>query len=149
MKYLLIVILSLLLVACTDEEVLYSNTPDKAIELLESEVGFVKNMNVILIQETDINVNRKIYVFEGEGAISDNSENKTQYFVALVEKQKKGWVVLESLGIGKPSDRSIATGGNYIEAGFIDISENLELKKTQYALNIPEKDYSIWVELLE
>ena len=50
MKYFLIVILSLLLVACTDDEVLYSNTPDKAIELLESEVGFVKNMNVI--QET-------------------------------------------------------------------------------------------------
>ncbi|MFS0688944.1 hypothetical protein AB1K89_06855 [Sporosarcina sp. 179-K 8C2 HS] len=149
MKYFLIVILSLLLVACTDEEVLYSNTPDKAIELLESEVGFVKNMNVILMHETDVNVNRKIYVFEGEGAISDNSENKTQYFVALVEKQKKGWVVLESLGIGKPSDRSIATGGNYIEAGFIDISENLELKITQYVLNIPEKDYSIWVEILE
>ncbi|WP_391122287.1 hypothetical protein [Psychrobacillus sp. L3] len=147
MKYFLIVIFSLVLVACTDDEVLYSNTPDKAIELLESEVGFVKNMNVI--QETDVNVNRKIYVFEGEGAISDNSEYKTQYFVALVEKQKKGWVVLESLGIGKPSDRSIATGGNYFQAGFIDISENLQLKKNQYALNIPEKDYSIWVELLE
>jgi hypothetical protein len=148
MNYFLIVILSLLLVACTDDEVLYSNTPDKAIELLESEVGFVNNMNVI--QEKDVNVNRKIYVFEGERAISDNSENKTQYFVALVEKQKKGWVVLESLGIGKPSDREIiATGGSYFKAGFIDISENLQLKKNQYALNIPKKDYSIWVELLE
>ena len=76
------------IVSCfTDDEVLYSNPPYKAIELLESEVGFVKNMNVI--QEKDVNVNRKIYVFEGERAISDNSENKTQYFVALVEKQKK------------------------------------------------------------
>lgn len=148
MKYFLITLLCLLLFACTDDEVLYSNTPDQALELLESAFGFVDNVDAI--QEMGINDDRKIYVFEGKVAISDHSENITQYFVALVENQEKGWVVLESLGVGKTSDsESIATGGNIFKAGFINTSDNLQLKKNQYALNIPEKDYFIWVELLE
>lgn len=145
MKYFLIAVLTLLLVACTDDEVLYSNTPDKAMELLVSEFEFVDNVNII--QEMDVSVNGKIYIFEEEEAIS---ENNTEYFVAIVENQDKGWVVLESVGIGTPLDpESRVSGGNYIQAGFIDKSENLQVKENQYAFNIPKKDYSIWVELLK
>ena len=141
MKYFLLSVLTILLVACTEDEVLYANTPDKAIQKLTSE--FVDNFNSI--QEIDISENRKIYILEDGKAIS---ENQTEYFIAIVEKQDKGWVVLESVGIGTPWDHgNTVTGGNYFEAGFVDQTENLLQKENQYIFNLPEKEYGIWVEL--
>ena len=141
MRYFLIAVITLFLVACTEDEVLYANTPDKAIQTLTSE--FVDNVH--RIQEMDVSENRKIYIFEDEKVIS---ENQTDYFVAIVEKQDKGWVVLESVGIGTPLDHgNSTTGGNYFEAGFVDHTENLQQKENQYIFNLPEKEYSISVEL--
>lgn len=141
MKYYLLAVVTLFLVACTDDGVLYANTPDQALQTLPSE--FVDNID--RIQEKDVSENRKLYILKDEEAIS---ENQTEYFVALVEKQDKGRVVLESVSIGYPSDHeNIATGGNYFEAGFVDQTENLHQKENQYIFNIPENDYSVWVEL--
>ncbi|WP_172371001.1 hypothetical protein [Sporosarcina jiandibaonis] len=144
-KYLLIILSSLFLVSCNDEKAFIGDTPDEAIEKLET--VFVQNMKDI--QLVDINNEQKISIFRATAL----NENELEYYAAYIEKKGKKWGVLEAFGVGNPTTTSsLSSGGNFLEAGFIrttNTSSTPQFINGQYIFKLPNNQDSLWVEVLD
>ena len=144
-KYLFIFLCSLFLVACNNEKAYIGVTPEQAIEKLETD--FVKEMKGI--QLVDINSEQKISIFEATSMV----ESEREYYVAFIEKIKKKWIAKEAFSVGNPtSTSSFSSGGNFLEAGFINTTNNSSTPQFingQYIFKLPNNGGSLWVEVLE
>jgi hypothetical protein len=143
-RYLLIILCSLLLVACTDEIAFIGDTPGEAIEKLET--VFVKDMKDI--QLVDINSEQKISIFRANAL----NANEREYYVAFIEKKQNKWVAKEAFGVGNPTTTSsFSSGGNFLEAGFtntISASSTPQFINGQYIFKLSNNEDSLWVEVL-
>jgi hypothetical protein len=143
-RYLLIILCSLLLVACNDEIAFIGDTPDEAIEKLET--VFVKDMKDI--QLVDINSEQKISIFRANAL----NAHEREYYVAFIEKKRNKWVAKEAFGVGNPTTTSsFSSGGNFLEAGFtntISASSTPQFINGQYIFKLSNNEDSLWVEVL-
>jgi hypothetical protein len=143
-KYLLVILCSLFLVACTEEKAYVSDTPDEAVKKLELE--FVKDIKDI--QLVDINSEQKISIFRA----NDLNAHEREYYVAFIEKKRNKWVAKEAFGVGNPTTTSsFSSGGNFLEAGFtntISASSTPQFINGQYIFKLSNNEDSLWVEVL-
>ncbi|QUW22783.1 hypothetical protein JSQ81_04145 [Sporosarcina sp. Marseille-Q4063] len=144
-KYLLIILCSLFLGACTEEKAYVSDTPDEAVKKLE--IDFVKDVKDI--QLVEINSEQKISIFRANAL----NENEREYFVAFIEKKGNKWIAKEAFGVGNPTTTSsFSSGGNLLEAGFINntnTSFTPQFINGQYIFKLPNNVDSLWVEVLD
>lgn len=140
-EYIFIFLCCLLLVACSDENVFVGNTPEEAIESLERD--FVKDL--IDTQIVEIDDEKKIAIFEA----SINGER--EYFASILEKQNKKWQVKEAFGVGNPdTTKSVSSGGNYLEAGFINLKNGSltpQFINDQYKFKLNNSEKFMWVKV--
>jgi len=140
-KYLFVFLCCLLLVACSDEIVFEGNTPEEAIESMERD--FVKDITDTQIVEIDDE--KKIAIFE----TSINGER--EYFASILEKKNKKWQVREAFGVGNPdTTKSVSSGGNYLEAGFINLKNGSltpQFINGQYIFKLKNSEKFIWVKV--
>jgi len=130
-----------LLVACSDETVFVGNTPEEAIESMERD--FVKDITDT--QFVEIDDEKKIAIFEA----SINKER--EYFASILEEQNKKWQVTEAFGVGNPeTTKSVRSGGNYLEAGFINLKNGSltpQFINDQYIFRLNNSEKFVWVKV--
>lgn len=140
MKKWIIIVFCFLLVACDNNAALTAETPDKALQLLESQKDYPKIIK--LLNSIEINEEQVIYVFEGE------INNQSEWFVANIEKVGESkWLVKESINVGLPNSEAEknSAGTNTFNAGI----SNVPLKKLddRKVVTIPGHEYFVWIEL--
>lgn len=142
MKKWIFIVFCFLLVACNDNTTLTAETPEKALQLLDSKNDYPKISK--LLNSIEISDAQVIYVFEGE------INNQSEWFVANIEKiGETKWQVYESINIGLPNNRDgkHSAGTNSFTAG---ISNNPQEKTdNRRVINIPDNEHFVWVELHE
>jgi hypothetical protein len=139
-KIIFIFLCSLLLAACSEENNL-ADTPEEAIETMDRD--FIQDMKDV--QMVKIDDKRKLVVFEA------SVDEEREYFVSILEKNKKKWRVTEALGVGNPDRSENETiGGNYLEAGYIDIKNDSltpQFSNVQYMFKLNNSEKSMWVKV--
>lgn len=140
MKKWMVIILCLFLIACNDKNTLTADSPEKALQLLDSNGDYPKITKIL--NSTKINDKQIFYVFEGK------VNNQAEWFVANIElNDDLKWFVNESINIGLPNkdNGKYSAGTNSFTAG---LSNNVaEQRDNRIIVNIPDNDYYVWIEL--
>lgn len=141
MRKWLVLFVCLFLVACSSNEVKTADSPEEALQLLQTEKKFVNISGIIA--STEVSENEIFYVFEG----SNNSN--TEWYVAYVQKNEVNhWEVIEAFSIGLPNraDYVNYSGGNTFRAGIRKEGDLIE--EGAITVPIPGSEFFVMIELI-
>ena len=131
----------LLLVGCQTEKDISSNTPEKALNQINTKDSYAKPSEIY--QVVEIEKGRVLAVYKGK------MDDEEDMYVANIESDNGNWVVTDATNIGMPSaeklNQSLLTGS--FEAGYttdgISSSEDIRIVKFK------DSDFNVWLKVIK